>query len=84
MSKEELLGAVGMLLCTVAIGLVGSGLEELGNAKKLPWLVSLGKKLEAIGQDTPKLAGKRAPDESILKAEVAAEKPSTRGTETTL
>jgi len=56
------------------IGALGSALEALGNKKRWPWLVSFGKKLEAIGQDGPKLAGKRAPDPEILKTEVAIEK----------
>jgi hypothetical protein len=76
MSKEELYGALMMLALTLVLGAIGSGLEALGNANKLPWLVSFGKKIEALGQDVPKLAGKPAPDENILKAEVRAEKQS--------
>lgn len=41
----------------VAIGGAGSMLEAIGTWRKLPKLVTLGQKLEAIGTDIPKLVG---------------------------
>ena len=40
------------------IGKAGSGLEALGAARKMPALIVLGKRLEALAYDGPKLAGK--------------------------
>lgn len=79
MTKEQLYTAIATLLITTLVGVTGTALEALGNAKKWPWLVAFGKKLEAGPNDIPKLLGQRAPDPAILKAEVAAEavKPST-------
>lgn len=64
-----------VLVASVVVGMIGSTVEYVGNAAKMPKLVAFGKKLEAIGQDIPKLLGKRAPDPSVLKAEVASTLP---------
>lgn len=79
MTKEEIYGALGALAATIIMGLIGTGLEALGNKWKVPALVAIGKKLEAGPNDVPKLLGKRAPDPEILKAEVATARPPTSG-----
>lgn len=59
MTIEEILALVGA--AAVAAGPVGSLLESAGAYAKLPWLVALGQRLEAFGQDWPKLVrGSRA------------------------
>jgi|1185.fasta_scaffold379912_2 hypothetical protein len=37
------------------IGLLGTGLEALGEWKKLPKLIAFGQRLESISTDAPKL-----------------------------
>ena len=74
MLSPEAQGVVYTLLITTLVGAAGSALEALGNSRRWPWLVALGKKLEAGGNDLPKLMGKRAHDPQILKDEKVAEK----------
>lgn len=47
-----------------AVGRFGSLLEAQGAARKMPALIVLGKKLEALAYDGPKLAGQQGADES--------------------
>lgn len=62
--KAAILAILGLALA----GAFGSVLEAIGNAKKWPWLVALGKKLEAGPNDLPKLLGYQAPDPALLKS----------------
>lgn len=46
------------------LGKAGSALEALGESRKILALVVIGKRLEALGYDGPKLAGKPGADET--------------------
>lgn len=57
---------------SVALGAIGTLVEFVGNATKSPSVVALGKKLEALGADLPKLLGKRSPDPALLTPPASA------------
>jgi hypothetical protein len=74
MTIEEILAIVGA--AAVAAGPVGSLLETIGTAAKLAWLVALGQRLEAFGQDWPKLVrGSRAT--AMLRSSATLDGPVT-------
>lgn len=47
-----------VLLGLVAVNALGTLVEMLGKALEKPWLEALGRKLEALPGDLPKLLGK--------------------------
>lgn len=55
-------GVLGLLYRIV--GALGSALEAAGAARNMPSLVVLGKRLEAIGYDGPKLRGEQGAPET--------------------
>lgn len=54
MTLQEILPILEAGSVWAMIGLIGTGLEALGEWKKLPKLVAFGQRLESISTDIPK------------------------------
>lgn len=57
MTQFEKAILIGIAIST-GVGVIGTTLESIGKALGKPGLVAFGQKLEAFGQDIPKLLGK--------------------------
>lgn len=55
MTTTQIIALLSSPLAPIIIGLIGSGIEKLGLAYKWPRVVAVGKALEAIAADLPKL-----------------------------
>lgn len=75
MTIQTILQYAGAL--ALVIGPVGTALESIGNAFKVPFLVALGTRFEAIGADIPKLVrGSRFDNATVAELAKQMEKKS--------
>ena len=77
LASPQFAAFVSGLILTVlwaVVGKVGSALESLGESRGIVALVVIGKRLEALGYDGPKLQGKPGAPEPGAAVNAAVEK----------